>query len=45
VGGLDLDDMNFVKRPYNRSTAYGQSKLANVLFTRELAKRQVTIFV
>jgi len=37
--GLDLDDLNFEKRPYHNGVAYRESKLANVLFTRELAKR------
>ena len=36
---MDFDDINWEQRPYNRLTAYEQSKLANVLFTRELAKR------
>ena len=39
VKGLDLDDLNFENRPYHGFQAYAQSKLANVLFTRELAKR------
>ena len=38
-GRVDLDDLNWETRPYNRMHAYEQSKLANVLFTRELAKR------
>jgi hypothetical protein len=41
VEGLDVDDLNFESRPYNGVAAYGQSKLANILFTRELAKRLV----
>ena len=38
-GKMDLDDINFERRPYGRQEAYQQSKLANILFTRELAKR------
>lgn len=38
-GTIDLEDMNFEKRPYSRIKAYSQSKLANVLFTKELARR------
>ena len=30
--GLDLYDLDFVRRPYDRWLAYGQSKIANVLF-------------
>jgi NAD(P)-dependent dehydrogenase (short-subunit alcohol dehydrogenase family) len=35
---LDLDDLQFKKR-YSARQAYGRSKLANILFTRELARR------
>ncbi len=38
-GNIDLDDLHFRNKPYNRVMAYCHSKLANVLFTRELAKR------
>ncbi len=37
--GFDLDDLQFERRKYGWSTAYGQSKLCNLLFTRELARR------
>jgi NAD(P)-dependent dehydrogenase (short-subunit alcohol dehydrogenase family) len=37
-GQLDLDDLNF-DRFYSGLAAYGRSKLANVLFTYELARR------
>jgi NAD(P)-dependent dehydrogenase (short-subunit alcohol dehydrogenase family) len=36
---LDLADLNWERRPYRRSAAYGQSKLANLLFTLELQRR------
>lgn len=36
--GLDLDDLQSI-RSYGAMTAYGKSKLANVLFVRELARR------
>src|SRR6185312_14869110 len=32
-------DFNDVQRPYDRVAAYGRSKLANLLFTYELARR------
>lgn len=37
-GGINLDDINSEKS-YNKQAAYSQSKLANILFTRALAKR------
>jgi NAD(P)-dependent dehydrogenase (short-subunit alcohol dehydrogenase family) len=40
-GRLDLADPNFEQRRYRRTAAYGQSKLANVLFTYELQHRLV----
>ena len=36
---LDFEDLNFESRPYKRTRAYQQSKLANVLFTLALARR------
>ncbi|HEY7508564.1 MAG TPA: SDR family oxidoreductase [Nitrososphaera sp.] len=36
---IDFDDPQFEKRQYGGIAAYGQSKLANILFTRELARR------
>ncbi|MBJ8344794.1 oxidoreductase [Antrihabitans sp. YC2-6] len=38
-GRIVLDDLNFDRRRYGRMTAYGQSKLANLLFSAELARR------
>ena len=38
-GRIDLDDLNWESRPYNKVAAYGQSKLANLLFTLELQRR------
>ena len=38
VGGMDFDDLNGEHR-YGRWTAYGQSKLANLLFAFELDRR------
>lgn len=37
-GSINLEDINSEKG-YNKNRAYSQSKLANVLFTRSLAKR------
>ncbi|KAM6900802.1 retinol dehydrogenase 12, like [Xenentodon cancila] len=37
-GSINLEDINSEKS-YNKTKAYAQSKLANVLFTRSLAKR------
>jgi NAD(P)-dependent dehydrogenase (short-subunit alcohol dehydrogenase family) len=38
-GKIDFDDLNWEHRKYRRWAAYGQSKLANLLFTRELQRR------
>jgi len=35
-GNLDLDDLNWEKRPYKKMRAYGDSKIANLYFTYEL---------
>jgi NAD(P)-dependent dehydrogenase (short-subunit alcohol dehydrogenase family) len=39
IGRLDVDDLNWERRSYQRWGAYGQSKLANLLFTLELQRR------
>ena len=39
AGRIDLDDLNWEHRSYRRWDAYGQSKLANLLFTLELQRR------
>ncbi|KAM3859557.1 retinol dehydrogenase 13-like [Diretmus argenteus] len=39
VGEIDFSDLNWEKKKFDTKQAYCQSKLANVLFTRELAKR------
>lgn len=36
---LDVDDLHFERTQYTPLRAYGNSKLANVLFTRSLARR------
>jgi len=38
-GRMNFDDINYDNTPYDRFTAYSQSKLANILFTKELARR------
>ncbi|TFV88481.1 oxidoreductase [Blastococcus sp. CT_GayMR16] len=38
-GSIDLDDLNWQRRPYSATGAYAQSKLANLLFTLELQRR------
>jgi NAD(P)-dependent dehydrogenase (short-subunit alcohol dehydrogenase family) len=38
-GTIDFDDLNWERRPYKPWRAYGQSKLANLLFTAELQRR------
>jgi NAD(P)-dependent dehydrogenase (short-subunit alcohol dehydrogenase family) len=37
--GVNLDDPNYVSRPYDKAEAYGQSKSANSLFSVELDRR------
>src|SRR5215212_4321857 len=39
IGGLDVDDLNWERRRFRRWRAYGQSKLANLLFLLELQRR------
>jgi NAD(P)-dependent dehydrogenase (short-subunit alcohol dehydrogenase family) len=39
TGSIRLDDLNYEKGSYERWRAYGQSKLANLLFTLELQRR------
>lgn len=39
AGRLDFDDLQFALRPYRGFRVYGTSKLLNILFTRELARR------
>jgi NAD(P)-dependent dehydrogenase (short-subunit alcohol dehydrogenase family) len=39
AGSIRLDDLNWERGGYNRWRAYGQSKLANLLFTSELQRR------
>lgn len=38
-GSIDFDDLNWEHKPYRPMAAYGQSKLANLLFTSELQRR------
>jgi NAD(P)-dependent dehydrogenase (short-subunit alcohol dehydrogenase family) len=38
-GSIDFDDLNWERKPYKAWRAYGQSKLANLLFTSELQRR------
>merc|ERR1711971_228262 len=38
-GQMQWEDINWKETPYNAIQAYGQSKLANILFTKELAKK------
>jgi len=42
-GSISFDDINWEKRKYSGWQAYSQSKLANVLFTKELNNRFKTL--
>ncbi|MCU1646378.1 MAG: Protochlorophyllide reductase [Nocardia sp.] len=39
MGKIDLEDLNWERRRYQRWPAYGQSKLANLMFAYELQRR------
>ena len=39
IGRIHLDDPNYERRPYRRWLAYGQSKLANLMFALEFDRR------
>ena len=39
IGRISLKDLNWTSRPYFAWPAYGQSKLANLLFSKELQRR------
>jgi NAD(P)-dependent dehydrogenase (short-subunit alcohol dehydrogenase family) len=39
IGRIDLDDLNWERRRYRRWAAYGQSKLADLMFAYELDRR------
>jgi NAD(P)-dependent dehydrogenase (short-subunit alcohol dehydrogenase family) len=41
IGRVHVDDLSFERSHYSRWRAYGQSKLANLLFTSELQRRAV----
>src|SRR5665213_1763726 len=40
-GSIDFEDLNWERKPYQAWRAYGQSKLANLLFTAELQRRLI----
>jgi NAD(P)-dependent dehydrogenase (short-subunit alcohol dehydrogenase family) len=42
MGRIVIDDLNWERRRYQTWAAYGQSKLANLLFTLELERRLTT---
>ena len=44
VSGMHWDDPHYRTHPYNKWEAYGQSKSANILFTRGLAQRGRTAY-
>jgi NAD(P)-dependent dehydrogenase (short-subunit alcohol dehydrogenase family) len=42
-GAIDFDDLQWERRPYRAWRAYGQSKLANLLFTAELQHKLISV--
>ena len=42
-GAIDFDDLQWERRPYKAWRAYGQSKLANLLFTAELQHKLIGV--
>ena len=42
-GTIDFDDLQWDRKPYRAGRAYGQSKLANLLFTAELQRRLTAV--
>lgn len=42
IAGVDFEDTNFERRPYEKWAAYGQSKTANALFALELDRLGAT---
>ena len=43
TGSMDFADLNWERKRYNAWRAYGQSKLANLLFTAELQRRLTAV--
>jgi NAD(P)-dependent dehydrogenase (short-subunit alcohol dehydrogenase family) len=43
MGHIDLADLNWERKPYKQWPAYGQSKLANLLFVLELQRRLAAV--
>ena len=39
IGKIDLEDLNYKHRQYKEWKAYGQSKLANLMFIQELSRK------
>jgi NAD(P)-dependent dehydrogenase (short-subunit alcohol dehydrogenase family) len=39
IAGVDFEDIDFIRRPYDKWVAYGQSKTANALFAMALDRR------
>jgi NAD(P)-dependent dehydrogenase (short-subunit alcohol dehydrogenase family) len=43
LGRIDFDDLNWERKRYRAWNAYGQSKLANLLFTADLQRRLTAV--